>query len=281
MIMLVLFLSLHYIRKHIMEKCGRPQLPPSDDPKVQAKREKARANAKKKRDGVKETKVKATAGSTIAGAIKRKLAVKYVDDSKAKMSAGSTIAGAIKRKLAPAKPKAQNPLGGKTKAPPKVKALTKKEQKALKEAEDREIEKEKDRLFEEKRARQKEESDWEVYKNIHTKKYRNEKGKVIDEQGDKDTRNQLELMKTNDADGEFMKSVKKYLEVFWKKRFKEMDEENKKRADDLKEWTKQMKIDDDKWKKDLNKALDKDWDDTEDDDKAKITAMYKKLFKQK
>ena len=33
MIMLVLFLSLHYIRKHIMEtKCGRPQLPPSDEP---------------------------------------------------------------------------------------------------------------------------------------------------------------------------------------------------------------------------------------------------------
>lgn len=117
-----------------MEKCGRPQLPPSDDPKVQARREKARANASKKRDVVKKGK----AGSTIAGAIKRKLAVKPVDDSKAKATAGSTIAGAIKRKLAgddkkaratagstlagaikrklaPAKPIAQNPAGGMTK----------------------------------------------------------------------------------------------------------------------------------------------------------------------
>ena len=77
-----------------MEKCGRPPLPPSNDPKVQAKREKARANAQKKREGVKQTK----AVSTIAGAIKRKLTT---DDSKTKATAKavSTIAGAIKRKL--------------------------------------------------------------------------------------------------------------------------------------------------------------------------------------
>ena len=46
---------------------------PAMNPKVQARREKARATAQKKRDAVKETKVKAIAGSTIAGAIKRKL----------------------------------------------------------------------------------------------------------------------------------------------------------------------------------------------------------------
>lgn len=98
----------------------RPLLPPSDDPKVQARREKARADAQKKRDAVKQTKT--TAGSTIAGAIKRKLAVKSVDDSKAKATAGSTIAGAIKRKLTPAPVKtAPNPAGGMTK-PKKPKA---------------------------------------------------------------------------------------------------------------------------------------------------------------
>lgn len=77
-------------------KCGRKPLPPSDDPKVQARREKARANAQKKREGVKQTK----AGEVIAGAVKRKLTT---DDSKAKATAKavSTIAGVIKRKLTP------------------------------------------------------------------------------------------------------------------------------------------------------------------------------------
>lgn len=84
----------------------RPQLPPSDDPKVQARRDKARENAQKKRDGDKVEKQKAS--STIAGVIKRKLA----SDSKAKATAGSTLAGAIKRKLAvkPAKKEDTNRL---------------------------------------------------------------------------------------------------------------------------------------------------------------------------
>jgi hypothetical protein len=64
---------------------GRPRLPPSDDPVVQAKREKARAYAQEGRDKAKVRTAKAKAGATIAGAIKRKLATpkkKKVDDNR-------------------------------------------------------------------------------------------------------------------------------------------------------------------------------------------------------
>jgi hypothetical protein len=56
MFIFYLFVILEY------NKMPRPQLPPSDDPKVQARRDKARENAQKKRDGDKNVK----AGSTIA-----------------------------------------------------------------------------------------------------------------------------------------------------------------------------------------------------------------------
>lgn len=64
---------------------GRPRLPPSDDPVLQAKREKARAYAQEGRDKAKVRTAKAKAGATIAGAIKRKLATpkkKKVDDNR-------------------------------------------------------------------------------------------------------------------------------------------------------------------------------------------------------
>ena len=58
---------------------GRPQLPPSDDPKVQARREKARIYAQKKRDEAKQVK----ASSTINQAIKAKIARKALATAKA------------------------------------------------------------------------------------------------------------------------------------------------------------------------------------------------------
>lgn len=243
---------------------GRPE---TEDPKVVARREKARIYAQKKRDEAKQVK----AASTINQAIKGKIARKALATAKA---AKTQNAVAVKP-ATPAKPKAQNPAGGKTKAP------TKKEQKAREEAEEREIQKEKERLYDEKRARQKEESDWEVYKNIKTEKYRNKKGEVINEQGDKDTRNKLELMKTNDADGGFMKLVKKELEQFYEKFDKELEEKNKKRADDFGEWRKQMIIDNDKWNKDLRNAVKDAFNNMDEDDKAKIIKDTKKLFKKK
>lgn len=63
-------------------KCGRPTLPPSDDPKVQARREKAREYAKKKREGVKQVKVETKASATINMAIKGKIARKKMADAK-------------------------------------------------------------------------------------------------------------------------------------------------------------------------------------------------------
>ena len=65
-----------------MEKCGRPTLPPSDDPKVQARREKAREYAQKKRDSVKQVKVETKASATINMAIKGKIARKKMADAK-------------------------------------------------------------------------------------------------------------------------------------------------------------------------------------------------------
>jgi hypothetical protein len=64
-------------------KCGRPILPPSSDPKVQARREKARAYAEKKRQGVKQVKVETKASSTINMAIKGKIARKALEAAKA------------------------------------------------------------------------------------------------------------------------------------------------------------------------------------------------------
>lgn len=64
-------------------KCGRKPLPPSDDPKVQARREKSRAAAQKKREGVKQVKAETKASTTINQAIKMKIARKAMAAAKA------------------------------------------------------------------------------------------------------------------------------------------------------------------------------------------------------
>lgn len=75
---------------------GRPQLPTSDDPKVQARREKARIYAQKKRDEAKQTTKQLKAVSTINQAIKGKIARKALATAKAAKATPATPAPAKK-----------------------------------------------------------------------------------------------------------------------------------------------------------------------------------------
>ena len=90
-------------------KCGRPTLPPSSDPKVQARREKAREYAQKKREGVKQVKAETKASATINMAIKGKIARKKMADAKeaTKPPAPAAPAAKVVKPRAPRKPKAE------------------------------------------------------------------------------------------------------------------------------------------------------------------------------